>query len=252
MIQQVSVFITVFIFLEILIKFKPPAIQQEDRELLTKKYKAFDILLLVGFLFSLPFNAVIVTLLLERLSDLELAVEPKPAFLIKQNSGTWFVIGIFSALGISTSIYILIVRLAKKKLASEYWRYYNLKYGFNASKLLKYLAIGILLVVTIFTSLTLNSNVKVFDESISINGIFDITPTKYDLNEVVEITEFEKAIAPNGKVVEKKHHSLKFTDGRTWRTTDDMRSFTKKDSTIIKYLLDRTNLVLKRAEIDEK
>jgi hypothetical protein len=151
----------------------------------------------------------------------------------------------------SLVLIILIVKKLKHDEEGHYWKYYNLKYGFNAAWILKYLSIIIVLFMTILTISQLNSYVMFTTDSISINKPFELTERTYPLEEISEITYYLKTVAPNGNVVDKPHYAIEFSDGFQWKTNDDLRTPNVKDVEIINWLINRTGLELSEIEIDK-
>ncbi len=219
---------------------------------LENQFRNFHLKLLFGFFLLLPTNIVALTYLLTQLSNIGFNSEPLPEFIIKPNMGTWMVLSMILALATSTVLVFIIVRTIKKEQTSQYWAYYNSKYGFNAFGLLKYLSIVIVIAATCLIISQQNSYVKFYEDSVAINKSLEFQERTYDYSDIVGITHYLKTTAPNGNIVNKPHYSIEFRDGFTWRTNDDLRTPNINDPKIFYWLLERTELRLNEVEINEK
>ena len=224
--------------------------QHPNLNVLEDIFKTFHIKLLFGFFLLLPANIVVLTYLLNQLSNIGFNSEPAPEFVIKPNIGTWMVISMMLTLATSTALVLMIVRTVKKEQSSNYWHYYNSKYGFNAFGLLKYLSISIVIASTFLIISQQNSYTKFYEDSVAINKSLELQERVYDYSDIVGITHYFKTIAPNGNIVDKPHYGIEFKDGFTWRTNDDLRTPNISDPKIFNWLIERTNMSLNEVEID--
>lgn len=253
MIKSTLVLIFSLILIRTLFKFRGATKKQLDFTELNSEFRSFHLKLLFGFFLLIPTIIFILTYLLTQLSNIGFSLGHQAEFIIRPNMGTWLVISMIFSFAISFVILILIVNKSKKDKAQNYWRYYNLKYGgFNASGLLKYLSIFIILFATALTISQLNSYVKFTSDTIVINETSDFKERTYELSDISEVTHYQKTIAPNGKIVDKPHYGIRFVDGYIWRTNDDLRTPNINDQKIFNWLLERTNSELKRVKIDKK
>ncbi len=239
------------LLLKVLFNFKGATKEQFDHNDLKQKFKTFDLKILVSFFILIPINIIALTYLLTQLSNFGFSTVPNLEYIIRPNAGTWIVISIILSMATSFVIIAVLVKRIKKEEEGEYWKYYNLKYGFNATWILKYLSIIIVLFMTFLTISQMNSYVKFHTDSISINKSLDVVERNYDLTDITQITHYLKTVAPNGNIVDKPHYSIEFTDGFNWRTNDDLRTPNIKDDEIFKWLISRTGLELNEVEIDK-
>lgn len=251
MIQSVIILIFSISVLLYLLRTKGATGEHLNPAELEGEFRIFHIKLLFGFFLLLPANIIALTYLLSLLSNMGFNSEPLPEFVIKPNIGTWMAISIMLALATSTSFVFMTVRIIKKEQSSDYWTYYNSRYGFNAFGLLKYLSITIVAVSTFFIISQQNSYTKFFNDFIVINKPLELQERVYDYSDIVGITHYLKTIAPNGNIVDKPHYGIEFRDGFTWRTNDDLRTPNISDPEIFNWLLELTELSLKEVEIDE-
>lgn len=216
------------------------------------RFKTFHLKLLFGFFLLLPTNLIALTYLLSKLSKITFSDVSVPVFTIAPNVGTWLVVSIFLSLATSTAIVFEIVKRTQKENAGKYWFFYNSLYGFNAFGLLKYLAIIVVAGSTFLIISQQQTYTKFYQDSITINKLLEIEERTYRYSEIVGITHYLKTIAPNGKIVDKPHYGILFSDGFVWRTNDDLRTPHIDDPKIFDWLLKQTGLRLKEIEIDEK
>lgn len=173
-------------------------------------------------------------------------------FLITQGTDAWVVIAMMFSLGFATYIIFKISRLLFKDDADRYWIYYNRKYGFNASIILKYLSILLIFTSSILACMLLNTYVIFKSESIEINRFRSYKSDVYTYKSIRGITHFQKDIAPNGNVIDKPHYVIFFDNNTSWKTTYGGRTPSSSDDEIMKYLQEKTGIAIKELELNKK
>jgi hypothetical protein len=252
MIQTITLIVVSITFLYILFRFRGATKEQLDRDQLREEFRTFDLKLLFGFFLLIPTNIVVLTYLLTELSNIGFSSDNISGYIIRPNMGTWIVVSMMLSLATSVIILIALVKKIKGDRAPLYWKYYNLKYGFNAAMLLKYLSILIILFTATLSVSQMNTYVIFSESIITINKSLELSARTYQLSEIAEITHYQKTIAPNGKIVDKPHYGIEFTDGFVWRTNDDLRTPNINDDETLNWLIIQSGKQLKRIEIDEK
>ncbi len=231
------------------IKFKKDDYSKSSNELGNEfKKKHFRML----FLFFLVFVSIsiLLTNVFEWFSDAIIGTDKTLIYVIKPNMGTWMVMAIFTSLGYSVFAFIKLAKLMFKERHEDYWIYYNRLYRLNASGILKYLGIIIILVSSILVCLNLDTYLKIKENQIEINGFRTLKSQQYDLESITKIVHYKKTVAPNGNIVKKPHYALFFEDGFEWRTNDDLREPNKGDDKIFDFLSQQTNLNIEEIELD--
>jgi hypothetical protein len=239
------------LLLKVLVNFKGATKEQIDYNDLIQKYRTFDIKMLVSFFTLIPINIVALTYLLTQLSKIGFSTVPNLVYTIRPNAGTWFVISLILSMATSFVLIIVLVKRIKKEEESEYWKYYNLKYGLNAAWILKYLSIIIILFMTILTISQMNTYVKIYENEMTINKSLELAERNYELGDITGIVHYLKTTAPNGKIGIDPHYGIELNDGFIWRTNDDLRTPNINDDKIFEWLINRTKLELNEVEIDK-
>lgn len=251
MIQSGIVIILTFFILKELYSMK---IGKDDfsksTDELRKEFQKRDFLLLFLFFILIPVFTVVLTSLYNWLSNWSIADDHTIIFIIKPNIGTWIVIAMMSSLGYAVFAIVKTAKLIFKADESNYWVYYNRKYGFKATRLLKYLGITLISFSSIMVILSLNTFVKFKESKIEINQFESLKSTEYDLEAITKIIFYQKTIAPNGNVVDKPHYAVLFNDGFKWRTTDGLRTPGSNDSEIFTFLSEKTGKEIEVIEIE--
>lgn len=218
---------------------------------LRTEFQRKDFLLLFLFFVLLPSFTVGLTILFDWLSDWSISNDKSIIHIIKPNMGTWIVMAMMSSLGYAVYAIFKISKWIFKSNESNYWTYYNRKYGFKATGLLKYLGIILVLCSSILVCLNLNSYLKFKDTKIEINQFKSLKQTEYGLESITKIIHFQKTIAPNGKIVQKPHYAIFFSDNYEWRTNDNLRTPNINDDKIFSFLTEKTGLEIEEIEIDQ-
>ena len=218
---------------------------------LRTEFQRKDILLLFLFFVLLPSFTVGLTILFDWLSDWSTSNDKSIIHIIKPNMGTWIVMAMMSSLGYAVYAIFKISKWIFKRNESKYWTYYNRKYGFKVTGLLKYLGIILVLFSSILVCLNLNSYVKFKDNKIEINQFKSLTQTEYELESITKIIHFQKTITPNGEIVQKSHYAIFFNDNYEWRTNDNLRTPNINDDKIFSFLTEKTGLEIEEIEIDQ-
>ncbi len=218
---------------------------------LRTEFQRKDFLLLFLFFILLPSFTVGLTILFDWLSDWSTSNDKSILHIIKPNIGTWIVMAMMSSLGYAVCSIFKISKWIFKTNESNYWTYYNRKYGFKATRLLKYLGIILVIFSSTLVCLNLNSYVKFKETKIEINEFKSFKPTEYKLESITKIIHFQKTVAPNGNIVQKPHYAIVFNDNYAWRTNDNLRTPNINDDKIFSFLTEKTGLKIEEIEIDQ-
>lgn len=252
MIQIGFIILLTIIILRELFLFKPEKDDNsQSTEDLRKKYQKKDFLALFGFFILIPILTIGLSYFYDFVSESMFKNEDDIIYLIKPNMGTWFALGLFSSFGVSIYLIIKIMKLVLKENVNYYWIYYNRKYGFNASKLLKYLCILLILFCSTLACFQLNYYVKIKADKIEINSLLELKKKEYSIDSIDEIIQYQKTIAPNGKIYDKTYYVIKSNNEIIWRTNDNSRPAHKNDDEIFEFISKITNIEIKTLEIEE-
>ena len=247
----IVILITAFILKE-LFSFKT---QKDDflksTDELRKEFKRKDIFLIILF----PFLLLVVTIglasVLDFLSNWSIQNDREIIYIIKPEMGTWIGMAMISTLGYSVFVLFKIVKWTFKSKETDYWVYYNRKYGFKATGFLKYVGILSLTVGSIWICLNLNSYAKFKEDRIEMKKFGSIKEVEYEYSSISKIIHYQNITAPNGNVVERPHYMIVFNENQKWRTIDEFRTPKHSDEQIIKLIKEKTGLVIEEHEIEQ-
>lgn len=251
MIQSIVILIGGAVLITVLLRFKGATEEDLDQTQLAEVFKDFDLRVLLGFFLFIPMYNSTLAYLFSELSIVEFSTEPRSEFIIRPTGKPWFFISLMFSLVASLITMIHFVKWTRKEQAGSYWKYYNLKYGFNATGFLKYFSVLIVLIATLLGMSQMNSYVKFREGSIGINQSLDFQERAYAMADISEITYYQKADASKAQADAKSHYGIVFRDGFVWKTNDDLRTPKMKDEKIFSWLLKQTNLELNKVTIGQ-
>jgi len=252
--------IVIFITFSILIlwsllsfKIDKNIVYKPSKELLTK-LKKFDIILFFSFFLIIMIFTIIISYSLNWVSESLIKLDENVISFIKPTKVDWICMSAIFSLSISVSLIYSFTKYFLKDNFDIYWLYYNEKYkrfNINASLLLKYLSIIILIVSTINICLELDTYVIFKNKTIEINSYTELKSREYPLDSLVKIVHYQKTIAPNGNIIEKPHYAIIFADGFQWKSIDNLRTPSNYDDELFNNLAQRANLKIEEIEIEK-
>lgn len=125
----------------------------------------------------------------------------------------------------------LIYRFLLKEKYAEATLYSNLKSGFDGMKVLKFLAVIILVPSVVFTCLAMDSYARFTDRQMITNRFWGLGETVHPYDQISRIKSVRLITAPNGNIVENPYHVIHFSDGSIWSTRGNVYRAAGPDQT---------------------
>jgi hypothetical protein len=188
---------------------------------------------------------------LQWLLDFRLSFVADQVIMVKPDANMCIVIALFSAMLLGTLISFMLGKRQLKEAWPEYLAYLNLKYKFNAIKVIKY-TIGFIAVMVTLLIMSLFDNYSAFgQQQIQINPPLSLGQRSYKYSDIVRIKDVERLYAPNGNVVDDPHYIIEFADGRNWNSRDNGFENHDQNKGIIELIRSKTGLEPIKMEFDE-
>ena len=185
------------------------------------------------------------------LLDFRLSFVPGQVIMVKPGADMRYVISIFSGMLLAVPVTFILLKRQLKDNWFEYLAYINLKYKFNAIKVMKY-TVGILAVIIALCMISFFDWFSAFgQQEIKINSAFSLGAKTYRYADIVKIKEVERLYAPNGNVVNDPHYVIEFSDGRKWNSRDDGFENFEQNKRIIDLVRSKTSLEPIKQEFEE-
>jgi hypothetical protein len=209
-------------------------------------FKQQGIFLLVTIVTGLMLVKILAWLL-----DFRLSFVPDQLIMVKPGAEMRYVISIFSAMLLAIPITLILAKQQLKENFTEYLAYTNLKYKFNAIKVMKY-TIGVLAIIIALCLIAFFDWYSAFGkEEIKINGAFSLGAKKYGYSDIIKIKDVERLYAPNGNIVNDPHYVIEFADGKKWNSRDDGFENYEQNKRIIDLVRSKTSLEPIKLEFED-
>lgn len=173
-------------------------------------------------------------------------------FYIGPPEPMWALIGLLFGFGLVMLPMEWFYKLLLRGEYELYIDYTNSKHGWNGMKIMRPISIVLTSIGLVFFYLGLNYSFAVDKNYIIVDNFFSLHAVEYKVDEISSITYYDKQIAPNGEVVDKRHIKILFDDATFW-SSDDLVRIDENETVneCIQYLLDKADLKLAYEEIDE-
>lgn len=254
-------FITSFIvalFLIVFYKFCEKVFPVGKAEYSTNKNFAALKILYVGhdfkqqgiFLGTAVAAGLILVKLLEWLLDLRLSFVSDQEIIVKPGADMRYVLSIFAGLLIAVPVSFWIGKRQLKGDWPEFLAYTNLKYKFNAMKVMKYVTGFISVLVGLLTIIYFDYYSTFGKQEIKINGALSLGSKTYKYSDITKIKALERFYAPNGNIVTDPHFVIEFNDGKKWNSRESGFERNDENRQIIELVQSKTDLELIKQEFD--
>jgi hypothetical protein len=119
----------------------------------------------------------------------------------------------------------LLYRLLLKERYAEYTLYGNLKTGFDSWRVIKFLALTIIIPSALLTCLAMDCYAGFTDDRMITNRFWGIGENVRAYQQITRIRQVQSFKAPNGNIIERPFYVLHFNDGSTWSTKNQLYRF---------------------------
>jgi len=153
----------------------------------------------------------------------------------------------------------LLYRILLGKRYAEYTLYGNLKFGVDGWRVVKILALIIIIPSVLLTFLAMGCYARFTDDQIITNRFWGIGEESRFYKQISRIKSVQMIKAPNGNIVENPYHVLHFDDGSIWSTRNvfyragqDLNLSDQKEKEIIKFIAGKCNKEIETYDFLEK
>jgi hypothetical protein len=209
-----------FYLLAKLFPFKPQTLsgQEVSLDALRSKYAKWEIAALIPFFSFSGVSGYLIFQGLIRIFHHSVPQSPENRFLMLPDQYFFMLPALFAGILSGAIPTDLLYRLLLKKRYAEYALYGNLKAGFDGWKVVKFLAVLILIPSLIFSTLAMDCYARFTDDRIITNRYWGFGETTYNYNQITRIKSVRLIKAPNGNIVENPYHIVHFNNGEIWST----------------------------------
>jgi hypothetical protein len=119
----------------------------------------------------------------------------------------------------------LLYRLLLKERYAEYTLYGNLKTGFDGWRVVKFLALAIIIPSALLACLAMDCYARFTDDRMITNRFWGIGESARAYQQITRIRQVQSFKAPNGNIIERPFYVLHFNDGSIWSTKNQFYRF---------------------------
>ena len=189
--------------------------------------------------------------LLSWLLDFRLSFVSDQVIIVKPDVNMCYVVSFFSGMLLAVPATFMLLKRQLKENWAEYLAYINLKYKFNAIKIMKY-SIGILAFIITLLIISFFDWYSAFgQQKIEINEALNLGPNTYNYSNIIKIKEVERLYAPNGNVVNDPHFVIEFNDGKKWNSRVSGFENYDQNKNIINLIISKTHLTPIKMEFED-
>jgi hypothetical protein len=116
----------------------------------------------------------------------------------------------------------LVARMLLGERYPEYLAYTQLKSGMDVQKVARIVGTVVSLAAAAFVFLGLDWCVRVDRDGLTLNRFLSVGEEQHAWTNVREIRTAPALVAPNGNRVARREYVLRFADGRSWSTNQDL------------------------------
>lgn len=226
-------------------------ISHKSKDTLRGEFQRKDLLLLSLFFISIPIIAYISYKVFILLLDLRFSGLQNNGILISPDKGIWLVLALFVGMALAFFIFNVIQKPLFKEKYNDYIYYSSLKYRFDFSKVSVLLINFLLIGITIFFILQINNFTHFGNDKVTISRFLQLSDSEYLYEDITAIKSIEKSVAANGKIVEKTHFIIAFSDNSKWDSSVNGYANYKMNIPVIDFVLSKTDLELKYLEFNK-
>jgi len=171
---------------------------------------------------------------------------------IYPSSAIWWFLPGFASVCLAWEITYDIWQRWRPEQAKAYRAFSTVKSGFDSTKVLRLMAIFIVIPIGIASLLALPIHTTLTNDSIFDGHFAKVKPLVFPLSEATDMTEFKGYLNGDGNFVQRAGIVLRFKDGRSWNSanTDDPKA--SVDPQLRSYLVTRVNVPLQEVDLEPK
>jgi hypothetical protein len=203
------------------------------------------VMLVVGLLFAIIVHALLVW------SNRFIASKDGTALMVLYPSVAiwWFLPG-FGALAVAWEITYRAWFLMNRAQAEAYRAYSNVKSGFDSTRLLRILAVVVVLPMVVATILALPIHTTLTAQAIRDGHFAKISEVVFSFADATELIQFDGNALRDGSFQPRAGVLIRFKDGRTWNSAETGDPTKQVDPRLIQLLVDRTRLPVGHVQLE--
>ncbi len=164
----------------------------------------------------------------------------------------WMLLSLFLGIISSAPLLHLFYKSLLRGRYADYVLYNNMRAGFDTWKLVRGLAVLIVIPALGFALLGMDTYMKVTDSGIVVNRFWSFDEQRYPFSSVKAVKSASHFRAMNGKAVERPHFVVDFSDGTKWTTRDWLRETEpEQDAKLAAFIAARSGKTVQPVVLDE-
>jgi hypothetical protein len=168
-------------------------------------------------------------------------------FQLLPTKSIWSFFPGFGALSLAWEITIFLwTLLGNKEKAHRYVQWSNEKAGFDSTRTLRWMTIGIALPIGIATLLALPMRSTLRDPDLLVCGYARLTPRQYSYSQARRLLVVDGFRRRDGTFVSRADVILEFADGYHWHSANNRDFSSTVDPAMLKFLAEKTGLSVER------
>ncbi len=235
-----------------LFPFKPT---EEDRKRfpeLEDRYKPFIVLEIIPFFAFAGIGWYLWYHAFLELEALQVARLGTSLTLITPTIYYWMTLSLFLGMISSAPLLHLCYKALLRETYADYVLYNNMRAGFDTWKMVRRLAVAIVIPVLLLALLGLDTYMKVTESDMAVNGFWSFQERRYPFSAVKAVKSASHFRALNGKAVARPHYVFEFSDGTKWTTRDWLREVDpENDGKLAAFIANKTGRKIQTVEMDE-
>lgn len=249
-IGAISAGIAVPIFIGLIGKVKslqPIKKTEKDFDQLAKEYSKWEMFALVPFFIFTPSIGFLIWYFLDLLSTNIISTLGESVYVFPPITAVWALPAIFMSTFLATiPMHYLYLGLLGKQRYSEYSEYGNLKHSMDSWKVLRYMAFVCVPVCIAFSSLALDSYLRVTEDTFVANDLLSLGEREYNFDEIQSIELTKSFKAPNGNIVHRSYYAIEFKDGYVFEFDNSLSGVGfEQQQEIISYITKKSTALVK-------
>jgi hypothetical protein len=164
----------------------------------------------------------------------------------------WMLLSLFLGMISSAPLLHLFYKALLRGRYADYVLYNNMRAGFDTWKLVRGLAVLIVISALSFALLGMDTYMKVTGDGIVVNRFWSVGEQRYPFSSVKAVKSASHFRALNGKAVERPHFVVDFSDGTKWTTRDWLRETEpEQDARLAAFISARSGKTVQPVVLDE-
>jgi hypothetical protein len=164
----------------------------------------------------------------------------------------WFFLPFFAGLTLAWDIVLWIWSARGGAEEVKLYRYWtNAKCGFDSTRVLRLMAIGLVVPIAIATILAIPMHTVFMEDHFSIGRYASFSSQRYSYSDIKSLAVVEGYRSRDGEFGTKRHILMQLADGRSWSSDDGRDRPAPDDPQLLSFLQTKSGLEIQGAETDK-